>query len=112
MIHNCGGCGRLHHPPAPVCHHCLSRDVAPVPVSGRGEIVSFTINYQPWQPGMAVPFVVAYVAIDEQPDVWLMSNIVGCDVWQVAIGTKVQVIFEQQEEVFVPLFTPSADRSR
>ncbi|MFD2580369.1 Zn-ribbon domain-containing OB-fold protein [Novosphingobium colocasiae] len=62
------------------------------------------MNYQPWLPGLEVPFVVAYVALDEQSDVWLMTNIVGCSVEEVAIGARVRVVFEQQEEVWVPLF--------
>ncbi|WP_271190647.1 Zn-ribbon domain-containing OB-fold protein, partial [Dactylosporangium matsuzakiense] len=104
LINRCSACGIYHHPPAPVCHACRSRDVKPAVVSGGGAIVSFTVNYQPWLPGLEVPFVVAYVALDEQSDVWLMTNIVGCSVEEVAIGARVRVVFEQQEEVWVPLF--------
>lgn len=106
LIQRCGQCLKYHHPPLPICHHCLSREVRATAVSGRGTVHSFTINHQAWLPGMHVPFVIAYVAIDEQPDVWLMTNIVGCAPEQVAIGQRVEVCFEQHEDVWLPLFRP------
>ena len=53
---------------------------------------------------MEVPCVIARVAIDGAPGVYLTSNIVGCPVDEVDVGDKVQVKFEQQEDVFIPLF--------
>lgn len=105
LINRCSDCATYHHPPAPICYNCHSKRIEHAPVSGRGTIISFTVNYQPWTPDLQVPFVLAYVAIDEQPDVWLMTNIVGCAVEDVAIGRRVRVVFEQQEEVWIPLFT-------
>jgi len=105
-INRCADCGTYHHPPAPICHQCLGRAVSPTPVSGRGTIVSFTINHQSWMPGLPTPFVIAYVGIDEQPDIWLMTNILGCAPEQVAIGQRVRVVFEQQEDAWIPLFIP------
>lgn len=109
LIQRCAHCARYHHPPLPICPHCLDRDVRPTAVSGRGTVHSYTINHQAWLPGMQVPFVIAYVAIDEQPDVWLMTNIVGCASEAVAIGQRVRVVFEQQEDVWIPLFRPLED---
>lgn len=108
MIHCCGECGKLHHPPAPVCPLCLSRAVAPRKVSGRGEVVSFTVNHQPWRADMVVPFVIAFVSVEEQPDVWLMTNIVNCSPIELRIGLKVRVIFERRDDVWLPLFEPIA----
>ena len=108
LINRCQDCHHYHHPPAPICHVCLSKRIQPVAVAGRGSIVSFTINHEAWVPDLTVPFVIAYVAIDEQSDVWLMSNIIGCSPDQVFIGQRVRVCFEQQEDLWVPLFTPEA----
>ena len=55
---------------------------------------------------MDVPFVIAYIALEEQDDVWLMSNIVGCRPEDVAIGQLVEVLFEQHGDVWLPLFRP------
>ena len=35
-----------------------------------------------------------------------MTNIVGCPAEEVAIGMRVQVVFEEREDVFIPLFEP------
>lgn len=102
----CEDCRQLVHPPSPRCPECLSRDLRPRAVSGRGHVASYTVNHQPWNPTMPERYVVALVEIDEQPSVRLMTNIVGCDPDDVRIGMPVQVVFEQDDDVFLPFFTP------
>ena len=53
---------------------------------------------------MEVPCVIARIAIDGAPGVFLTSNIVGCAVDEVDIGDRVRVVFENQEDVYLPLF--------
>jgi len=101
---HCRDCDAYIHPPRPVCRNCLSENVAPQAVAGTGVVESFTINYQKWHPAMEVPFVIARVAIDGAPGVFLTTNIVGCEVEAVDIGDRVRVSFEQQEDVYLPLF--------
>ncbi len=103
-IMHCQDCDTYIHPPRPVCRACLSDNVAPKAVAGTGVVDTFTINHQKWHPMMDVPFVVARVALDDAPGVIITSNIVGCDVNEVEFGDKVQVTFEQQDDVFIPLF--------
>jgi uncharacterized OB-fold protein len=103
----CTDCRMFVHPPAPVCPKCLGSDLAPEAVSGRATIASFTVNHQEWIPGSG-HYVIAWVAIDEQPDVRLTTNIVGIDENDVEIGMPVQVVFEKLgEAVYLPLFTPT-----
>ena len=40
----CSTCATLIHPPAPVCPACLGRAAAPVAVSGRATVHSFTVK--------------------------------------------------------------------
>lgn len=103
-IMHCNDCDGFIHPPRPVCRHCLSDNVAPKVVSGTGVVDTFTINHQKWHPMMDVPFIIARVALDDAPGVYLTTNIVGCAVEAVDIGDKVRVTFEQQDDVFIPLF--------
>ena len=104
----CATCGYYVHPPAPICPRCLTKSVAPEPVSGRATVASFTINHQPWMPTYDPPYVIAVVEIDEQPAVRLMTNIVDCAPDDVHIGMRVEVIFEHNDDVWIPLFRPVA----
>ena len=101
----CADCAYLIHPPAPYCPRCHSRDNAPTAVSGRGAVHSFTVNHQPWD-GVGDTYVIGLVAIDEQPDVRLTTNIVDVDPDDVRIGMRVEVVFEDRDPVFLPMFRP------
>ena len=102
----CGACGYYVHPPSPVCARCLSRKLAPEPVSGRGTVYSFTVNHQRWNPTVPTPYVIGLVEIDEQRDVRLTTNIINCDPERVNVGMRVRVTFERDGEVYLPLFEP------
>lgn len=107
-ICRCQQCRNYIHPPTAACPRCASTDVHAEAVSGRGAVVSYSVNHQPWVAGQAVPFVLCVVELDEQPGLWVMSNIVGCDPSSVFIGQRVQVCFEAQDDVWVPLFKPES----
>ncbi len=104
FIMRCRDCSTFYHPPRVVCRSCLSEHVAPQAVAGTGVIDSYTVNYQKWHPQMPVPFVLARVALDDAPGVYLTTNIVNCPVSTVDIGDCVRVTFEQQGEIYYPLF--------
>ncbi|MHB1712387.1 MAG: Zn-ribbon domain-containing OB-fold protein [Acidimicrobiales bacterium] len=101
----CSSCRQFVHPPVPLCPNCLCVDLTPEPVSGRGTVHSYTVNHQQWIPG-SDPYVIGLVAIDEQPEVRLMTNLVGCEPDDALIGTAVEVMFEESGDVFLPLFRP------
>jgi len=111
LIQQCCDCGYYIHPPTGFCPSCESREVRPRPVSGRGEILTMTVNYRAWFPDMPVPYVVAMVGIEEQTNVHLITNIVDCDPLSVKIGDKVKVRFEQVEDLWIPLFRPDSEAS-
>jgi uncharacterized protein len=104
-ILRCGQCGHYQHPPWPRCPKCGSEDVVPVVVSGKGKVKTYTINVQPWTRGLEQPFVFAAVELDEQPELYLFTNIVT-SVDAVKIGMPVEVTFEHREDVYLPLFRP------
>ena len=91
-----------------MCPNCGSFDVAPRAVSGRGRVVTFTINRQAWTAELRAPYVVAIVELEEQADLRLLSNIVGCDPGEVAIDMPVSVTFSQIEDIWIPMFERSA----
>jgi len=106
-IQGCADCGTLVHPPVPICQKCRSRERVPVVVSGRGTVVAFTINQHPWSPAFDPPYAIANVALEDDPTVHLTTNVVGCDPYDVHVGQRVAVRFEQHDDVWLPLFEPS-----
>ena len=109
LIARCGACSVYLHPPLPRCPNCASARVAPESVSGRGRIASFTVNHEPWLPGLAVPYVIAAIELAEQARLHVISNLTGCEIAAVHIGMPVEVLFEQHEDVWLPLFRPSEE---
>jgi uncharacterized OB-fold protein len=102
----CTTCHYYVHPPSPICPRCLTKTLVPEAVSGRATVFSYTVNHQPWIPTFDPPYVVGLVTIEEQDDVRLTTNIVGCEPGDVRIGMPVQVCFEEYEDVWLPLFEP------
>jgi uncharacterized protein len=100
----CKACQSFVHPPRPICPNCLSEALAPTEVPGSGIVASYTINRQKWHPALELPYVIARIAIDGAPGVILTSNIVHCEPESVEIGDRVGVVFEQQEDIWFPLF--------
>ncbi|MGZ5364193.1 MAG: Zn-ribbon domain-containing OB-fold protein [Mycobacterium sp.] len=121
LINRCHACRRFFHPPGPACWRCRSTDVAPEPVSGRGKVAAYTVNRQPWIPGLEPPYIIAMVELEDEPDVRLITNVVDVSVEDVCVGLPVEVFFEdwtdpsgdEQSRVWLPLFRPvTADADR
>jgi uncharacterized protein len=110
MIARCSNCSLWVHPPAADCPDCDGA-LAPQPVSGRGTVLTYTVNYQPFNPAVPVPYVIAIVELDEQPGLRVASNIVDCEPDSVHIGLAVEVRFERHDTdegtVYVPVFHPT-----
>ena len=108
-IQQCHACERLLHPPLPRCPDCRSDDLGDKVVSGRGVIEAVTVNHQPWHPAFDPPYVIAIVALAEDPAVRLTTNIVNCAPDDAVIGLPVRVVFERRDDVWMPLFEPDPD---
>jgi acetyl-CoA acetyltransferase/uncharacterized OB-fold protein len=108
-LQECKACESLIHPPAPVCRYCRSRDMGVRAVSGKATLAGFTVNHRFSLPGLPAPYVVAQVAIAEDPRVRLTTNIVEAEPDELELGQQVEVVFEQIEDVWFPLFRPTPD---
>ena len=86
---------------------CRSRAHRPTEVSGRATVVGFTVNAHMWHPAFPPPYVVANVALEEDPSVRLTTNITGCEPDEVHIGQRVAARFESHGDVCIPLFEPT-----
>jgi len=108
MIAHCDDCGHSIHPPEVVCPRCLSLSIRVLPAAGTGTVMARTINRQQWSPDMNVPFALAIVELDGESGVRITAPVVGCNPDTVAIGDRLQVVFEQIGYVWFPRFRPLA----
>ncbi|MEU6753590.1 OB-fold domain-containing protein [Spirillospora sp. NPDC046719] len=104
----CASCTTLIHPPQPVCRHCKGTAMGVRTVSGYATLIGFTVSHRFRVPGLPAPYVVAQVAIEEDPRVRLTTNAVGCDPGDLRLGMRMEVVFEHVEDVWLPLFRPAA----
>ena len=110
-LQHCGDCGRHQFYPRLMCSHCNSEALAWVRAGGTGTVSSFTVVRRPVSQAYAAetPYIVALIALTEGPT--MMSNLVGCEPDDAAIGMAVEVVFEQwSQEITVPKFRPLLPR--
>lgn len=104
--------GRMVWPPRPMDSTTRTLDYEWVPVSGRGTVWSFTIPHPPLLPAYTdlAPFNVIVVALDEDPTLRMVGNLVesadaplnSIDPHTVEIGEPVQVVFAQVDDMVLP----------
>ena len=110
LILRCQACGNYVHYPRPICNTCLSMELAPQLVSGKGTLFSYTVTVQAFHPYFIdkVPYVLAVVELPEQEGLKLTTNIIDCPEDRLRIGLPVEVVFREVAPSFtLPLFRPT-----
>lgn len=111
LLQRCTACGRVRHPPSPICAHCLSDAHGWFPASGRGSVYTFVVVHEErrgWE--KLVPYVLAVVELDE--GVRMVTNLVNVAPNAVAIGMPVEVTFAASNDATrLPLFQPATPRA-
>ena len=103
MIQRCTSCGRLRHPPRPMCADCRSTAWDTVASTGRGVVHSYVVHHHPPLPGITTPHPVVLVDLDE--GVRIVSNTVDIVPDDIQIGLPVEVAFVAvDDELTLPLF--------
>jgi uncharacterized OB-fold protein len=105
LIEHCDDCGRWVHPSTGECRECGGALVAR-PVSGRGTVFTYTVNYHPYNPDVPTPYVIALVELNEQSGLRLAANIVDCEPDSVTCGMLVELRPEKGAGG-APLFAPA-----
>ena len=102
-IQRCADCGRLRHPPRPMCGACQSTAWDTITSTGRGEIYSYATHHHPPLPGIELPLTAILVALDE--GVRIVSTLSGTAPDDVRIGMPVEVVFEEvDDDLVLPVF--------
>ncbi|MBN8963468.1 MAG: Zn-ribbon domain-containing OB-fold protein [Rhizobiales bacterium] len=104
MLRRCNACGEVHFMPRYLCPTCWSEDLEWFEARGKGKVHSFSIIRRASSAAYAtrVPYVVALIDLDEGPR--MMSNIVGPDALDIAIGDAVTLEFEERGDAKLPQF--------
>jgi len=76
-------------------------------MSGYATLIGFTVSHRFTHPGLPSPYVVVHVALEEDPRARLVSNAVECSPEDLSLGMRMEVVFEQAEDVWLPLFRPA-----
>jgi uncharacterized OB-fold protein len=108
-VQRCTACAALQHPPEEVCHQCGATDFQYRAVAPRGTVYSFVVVHYAANPALAgsVPYAVALVSLDEQPEVRVVGNIPSIDPAEVRIGMPVEAYWDEREDVLLPQWRPA-----
>jgi hypothetical protein len=105
VTQRCVGCGRLQHPPRPMCPSCHGIEQEVLDLAGTGVVYSYSILHHPQHPSFDYPVIAALVDLDE--GVRIVSNLVDIPASEVRIGLPVAVRFEPTcDDMAVPVFGP------
>lgn len=110
VAQRCSDCGKLRHPPRPVCPWCHTPSFDLVDLAGTGVVYSFALLHHPQNPAFEYPVIAVLVDLDE--GIRVVSNLVDVDPSEVRIGMRVRVTFvPTADDMAVPVFRPDPVRS-
>ena len=110
VAQRCKDCGRVRHPPRPMCPHCHSLAFEEAALSGRGSLYSYAILHHPQNPAFDYPVLAALVDLEE--GVRIVSNLTDVAPDDIRIGMSLEVTFEPTvDDQLVPIFR-RADHTR
>lgn len=113
-IQRCSSCQTYQHPPRPICRACGGTELAFEPVSGDGQLWSWTVTHHNVISGfeVAIPYTCVVVELVEQPRLFVVSDLVGReDVSDgLVVGMPMRVTFPRSsgEDPVLPQFEPVA----
>jgi len=98
LLKKCGDCSETHFYPRAICPNCLSDNTQWYEASGKGRIYSYSVMRR-----VPTPYAIAYVTLDE--GVAMLTNIVDCDLDNLAVNQNVELTFRSSEnDQKLPMF--------
>jgi uncharacterized protein len=105
-IQECTRCRHLQHPPRELCARCHADELGWAALSGRGRVFTYTIVHHPIGPlHEHVPYNVVSVALDEDPEIRVVSNAIDVAPDGIHLGMPVVVTWEPvRDDLSLPRF--------
>lgn len=108
VVQRCTACEHTRLPPSPVCPQCRSAEADWREVPGRGEVYTYTTVHRPIAANQELPFVVAVISLEDSGGVRIISNLVGVEPEEIAIGMPVELVWEDMSaDLAIPRFRPA-----
>jgi hypothetical protein len=106
LVQRCTGCGHFQSSPRLMCRFCRETEFDWRESSGDGHIYTYTIAHHPASPALReqVPYVVVVVELDDCGGARLVSNLVGEDAGEVAVGVPVRLTWDDEAGAWLPRF--------
>lgn len=96
-MQKCGSCGWFAYPPTNLCNNCLSTEpeFSWSPVSGRGQLKTWTIMRQAFLPGFEaeIPYIVGDVELSEQQGLRMAARLREIEAADLSLGMALEVTF-------------------
>lgn len=96
VVQECVKCKAVQHPPQSICPECGSEEHGWRTVSGRGTLYSYVIVHRATLPAWreAVPYNVAMVELEDEPDIRFYGNVVDVDNSDLKVGLPLVAVFD------------------
>ena len=110
VLQSCQRCHQAIYYPRPWCPYCWSTKLDWMPACGRGEVITYTVVYEPPSEAFAseVPYILAIARLEEGPQ--MMANVLGIEPSRMRVGLPVRIVFEERADGFrVPQFAPAEE---
>jgi hypothetical protein len=109
LLTHCTTCGAWRWPIAGCREHpndAYLSNLVWTPASGRGRVLTYTVQRTAFDPTFATPYVYAVIELDEGPV--MPTNVIHCPPEAVREGMRVRVVFRPITEIdTVPVFEPA-----
>lgn len=91
LMQVCGSCDRAQLYPGALCRVCWSTSLHWRAAAGTGTVWSLTVAEVPGHPAWQdqTPYCLAIIELDEGPR--MLSNVIGCDPYDVKVGQRVRL---------------------
>lgn len=117
LIPRCDRCAAYVWYPEPKCPQCGGEHFTWARMSGEGRLFSYVVVHHVFLPQFEdkVPYIAVLVALDEDPNVHIVSNLVDCTPEDLEIDMPVKVVFRPlafpgiERQVMAPMFTPASE---
>lgn len=109
LINQCAQCSYWIYPHRPLCPRCLSWELKPTEVSGKGKVFMFTFIHQERDPSQRLrePVIAAAVEFAEQDGLRYLARIVNCPMNQITLDMPVRLTWMERDGRKSPVFEPA-----